>query len=229
MIHHDKIQAYICQGFHYDSTSEDFAGLNEISQMALEKKRIKDEEIVKATGIIQRRRRVDEWASVIGLSSALYSINEVVSAYIYDDVGNEETVSRACRQEKDALETRRRESSKDPEYRARRRAEVIQELRTHGLTLRPEFRFCDEYITGETSASVEQVVATMKLTQHLLEYSDSIWSSWHNTLEVGTRRMMWTGEVMGWYDACKRVIQESRTQIIEYGYDSDNEFDYTFG
>ena len=195
--------------------------LEEIRETSLVKKRIRDEKLAEAAAIRQRRSRVEDLASNIDLPSALFERNAIVVAYLHDNVGSKETVKKALQDEMEALLFRRRQSSA---YRAQRRAELVQELESKGLVLRQDSRFCSIYISGETNASKEEVVATMKVTEYLFAYGHRIWSRWHSSLEVGMKRMIRTGEATDWYEACQRVIQESHEQVTAY--DSDYDSDY---
>lgn len=176
-------------------------------------------ELAKVAARVKRRRNVEECAASVCISPALCERNAVILAYIYDNVGDQSSVLRACLEEKEALEARRGQSGN-------RHAELIEELRTHGLTLnndrsqglafRSDSRFCSEFISGETNASVEEVVATMKMTHHLLNYSHRVLSRFYDSFKAGMWRMVRTGEATGWYDAYQRVFRESSVQIAEY-------------
>lgn len=207
-LYDDEMRAYVDKGK---------GSLDAIRQTALERKRVRDLELAKVAAIAKRRKCVKEWASSVRTSHALCERNVVVRAYIYDNVGDENSVLRACLEEKEALDSRRRQS-------ANRRAELIEELRSQGLTLRSDSRFCSQYISGETNASIEEVVATMLLTNHLFGYSHRVWSRFHDSFETSMRRMVRTGEATGWYDSCQRVIRESSVQITEYDSDDSDEY-----
>jgi hypothetical protein len=199
--------------------------LEAIRKTSLEKKRVRDEKLAKAAAIRKRRQHVENLAFHIDLPYDLFERNAIVVAYLHDDVGSKETVKKALQDEKEALLIRRRQSSESPAYRAQRRAELVQELESKGLVLRQDSRFCSIYISGETNASKEEVVATMKVTDYLFAYGHRVWSRWHSSLEVGMKRMIRTGEATDWYQACQRVIQESHEQITT-AYDSDYDSDY---
>lgn len=224
LLYDKEMRAYIDKGK---------GSLEAIRETSLVKKRIRDQKLAEAAAIRQRRSRVEDLASNIDLPSALFERNAIVVAYLHDDVGSKETVKKALQDEKEALRIRRRQFSESPAYRAQRRAELVQELESKGLMLRQDSRFCSIYISGETNASKEEVVATMKVTEYLFAYGRRSWSRWHSYLEVGMKRMIRTGEATDWYQACDRVIQESHGKIqiqiqiqITTAYDSDYDSDY---
>lgn len=212
-LYDNEMRAYIDKGK---------GSLEAIRQTALERKRVRDVELAKVAARVKRRKCVEEWAASVCISPALCERNAVVLVYIYDNVGDENSVVRACLAEKEALEARR-------EHTGHRGAELIEELRSQGLTLRSDSQFCSHYIAGETNASIEEVVATMLLTNHLFAYSHRIWSRFHDSFEAGLRRMVRTGEATGWYDACDRVIRESSMQIEENDSDDSEYGEYGGG
>ena len=197
--------------------------LDAIREKALVWKRERDERRAKEVAIETRRTLVDRCAFDVEFRSGLCMRNPVVLAYIYDGVGNAETVTRACLEEKEALESRRRQYAESPAYGAQRRAELLVELASKGLPLRSDSLFCKQYISGESNASVQEVVATMKLTQYLFSFSHRVWSRLHHSWEARMRTMVRTGEATGWYDACERVKHGGGSTI---DYDSDDSDDF---
>jgi len=209
----DEVRAYINRGG---------GTLDAIRETALARKRERDERRAKDLAIEARRSVVDRCAFDVDFRSGLCMRNFVVLAYIYDGIGNVETVTRACLEEKDALKTRRRQYAESPTYGAQRRGELLVELASKGLSLRSDSLFCKEYISGESNACVEEVVATMEMTNYLFMFSHRVWSRLHHSWEKRMREMVRTREVEGWYDAYERVKNSGRT----IDYDSDDSYDW---
>jgi hypothetical protein len=101
-----------------------------------------------------------------------------------------------------------------------RRADLVDELRGHGLKLRNDSNFCSEFIKGTTTASVQEVGATMSLTSFLFQSGHRCWSENHSRLERIMRERYRSGECSDWYAAYKSV-----KPLVEYPdeYDSDND------
>ena len=178
--------------------------LEEIRELALRKKKMHDEKAAREAEKATRRDVVKQCARSVGLSCPhLYQRNAVITRYIQDGIGTKETVTQSCLEEKQALDERRRLSEQN---RAPRRAQLIAELQSHGLSLRPDSRFCSQYITGETNASLQEVVATMKLTAFLFSRGHRTWSNWHNVLEGKMKARVRSGESPDWYAACQHVM-----------------------
>jgi hypothetical protein len=88
-----------------------------------------------------------------------------------------------------------------------RREDLRAELYAHGLVLRSDSKFCSQYIRGTTGASLQEVVATMKLTNHLFtQGGHRHWSRNHWDLESRMRSLMQKGQAASWYDACAAVL-----------------------
>ena len=183
--------------------------VEQVCETACEEKRVRDARAKKAAAIEKRRTAVSRWSRGM-VSAQYYERNAVINQYIYHAIGDENTVTRACEEEKTALEHRRQSSL---QTRDSRRAALIAELQVHGLILRPDSRFCSQYIMGETNASLEEVVATMELTAFLFDYDHITWSNWHNTLEYEMRKSVRSGEIENWYDACRHVISKYQDDV----------------
>lgn len=103
-----------------------------------------------------------------------------------------------------------------------RREDLVHELRQHGLSLRKDSNFCEQFIQGTTEASLQEVGATMALSAHLFQHGGHrCWS--HNAahLEGVMRKRYGTNECDSWYDAF-----ESVKSLVDhsYRYDSDDEY-----
>ena len=107
-----------------------------------------------------------------------------------------------------------------------RRAALIEELAAHGLELRSDSAFCRDYIRGTTTASLPEVVATMKLTSFLFSVHHRAWSRWHKYLENAMKTKMQSGHHQCWYAACEEVIETNIMNVQNGDYFSDYESDY---
>jgi len=65
-----------------------------------------------------------------------------------------------------------------------------EELWRHGLRLRGDSQFCKNYIEGDTSASLQEVVATMKMTSKLFGHGHRCFSANHEVLKARMRKFM---------------------------------------
>lgn len=102
-----------------------------------------------------------------------------------------------------------------------RRDDLAVELTKHRLRLRPDSKFCSQYIQGTTSASLQEVVATMKLTDYLFTNGGHRgWSQNHFRLENEMRQGMESGKYRSWYDAYDAAKNLARF------YDSDSETEF---
>jgi chorismate mutase len=123
----------------------------------------------------------------------------VISMYISDGKGTLDDVKAALVAESEAQKARRSHSSQ-------RREQLIAELHAHGLELRPDSKFCDSYIYGDTSASLEEVVATMKLTTYLFSRGGHrCYSKNHLELKEAMESGVLSGKYGGWYEAFEAV------------------------
>lgn len=192
---YSEIEAYVHNGK---------GSLESIRVMAMEKKKIHDQAEAIALAKSKREQQVRSWASSFGLEWALALRIPEVTQYMNNGTLSKALVIEACSQESDRLEERRQVSAQQAPLR---RSELKVELEAHGLNLRRDSRFCQDYITGETNASLQEVVATMKITSFLFARGYLTWSKWHSEFEREMRRMMTTGQCGNWYDACNRTIE----------------------
>lgn len=82
------------------------------------------------------------------------------------------------------------------------------ELEKRGLRLRSDSRFCAQFIEGTTTASVEEVVATMCITTFLFNTGGpGCWSENRYKLESHMREGMKQGRYTSWYQACDASMQ----------------------
>ena len=106
-----------------------------------------------------------------------------------------------------------------------RREDLVAELREHGLTLRSDSTFCQQFVQGTTNACVQQVVATMALSSYLFTFGHHCWSNNHLTLESIMEKRYDSGECDNWYDAF-----ESVKPLVNHSYydddDDDSDIDY---
>ena len=131
--------------------------------------------------------------------------SDIVASYI--DTGNGQlngAVGVACDK---ALKDLQDHSNPVQFLKELRRSDLVVELCKHNLVLRSDSRFCLQYITGTTDASLQEVVATMKLTSFLFNMGHKCWSENHGYLESQMRNRIKAGMDHCWYDACKVVVQ----------------------
>ena len=90
--------------------------------------------------------------------------------------------------------------------------------------LRSDSTLCQQFIQGTTNACVQQVVATMAISSHLL----SCWSINRLKLESVMKKRYKSGECDNWYDAF-----ESVKPLVNHSYydefdddDDDSDIDY---
>lgn len=106
-----------------------------------------------------------------------------------------------------------------------RRTDLIKELNSQGLNLRNDSLFCQQFIDGKTKAPIQEVVATMKLTNYLFNMGGPrYWSHNHFTLECEMHRKMISGEYTDWYTACEAV--KALAEDPPYSYHDDYYDDY---
>lgn len=188
--------------------------LDAIRAVALAMKQARDVEQARARLVKNRRAQYRQWIQEIRLSQDKYLGDPVVRRFIYDGVGTKEDVVQAVHQ---AFQADQERYAASMQQAPDRRAQLAQELAAHGLTLRPDSKFCRQYIRGETSASLQEVVATMKLTSFLFSFGHRTWSRWHNTLETAMKIRMQTGQFECWYAACEHVIETNTASVQNDG------------
>lgn len=87
-----------------------------------------------------------------------------------------------------------------------RQNELRSALGNAGLSLRSDSSFCKSFINGTSLASMDEVVATMRVTNFLFGYGHSYWSNYHSQCESSLSNFV-MNEGMSWsdaYDATKK-------------------------
>lgn len=164
-----------------------------------------------------------QWIKEIRLSQEKYLHLPIVKRFIYDGLGSKDEIVKAVQQEFQADQERLAAKMK---LAPRLRDQLIAELADHGLDLRPDSKFCRQFIRGETNASLQEVVATMKLTSYLFSFGHRTWSRWHSVLENSMRIRMQTGQFTCWYEACEDTIQTNAASVLNDDSDYDSDSDY---
>lgn len=89
-----------------------------------------------------------------------------------------------------------------------RRDELSSLLHRHGLKLRSDSHFCQEYINGSTECCAEEVVAVMRITAFLFERGGHVsWSEHHSFLE-SKLCLLHENMLCTWNEAADTVISE---------------------
>ncbi|ORY46379.1 hypothetical protein BCR33DRAFT_715482 [Rhizoclosmatium globosum] len=93
------------------------------------------------------------------------------------------------------------DNDKDDELR-----EVLEAtLEEHGLELREDSIFCQEFLNHEICCNLEEVVAVMLVTNALFRYSHVAWSTLHDEVEDELKSLA-LDEGMDWIPAAKQLI-----------------------
>lgn len=88
-----------------------------------------------------------------------------------------------------------------------RRDLLRRELGRFNLELRSDSRFCNQFIEGETLATLEEVVATMRVTSFLFRRGGHrLWSINRFRLETHMRDLVGNGN-HHWYSACEEAMR----------------------
>ena len=92
----------------------------------------------------------------------------------------------------------------------RQRRQLLEmELKNHGLTLDDHCQIYTDYIRGDTDASRQEIVATMKLAEFLFRRTGHrCWLCSHYRLQGRMRLLERTGEVKTWYQGADLVMNE---------------------
>jgi hypothetical protein len=152
---------------------------------------------------------VREEAEVVRRRLAIESATGIVNGHTHDPVlvrhvrdGNEDAAVVVA-----AVENVRCRH----EWNSRIRRDTLETaLAAVGLELRPDSRFCEAYIRKTTVASLDEVVAVMRLTAWL--FAVHAWRRHHHEKECRLRAMMHDATVDTWAEAVDRVIQEGIPQ-----------------
>lgn len=88
-----------------------------------------------------------------------------------------------------------------------RRDLLRRELGRFNLELRSDSRFCNQFIEGETPATLEEVVATMRVTSFLFRRGGHrLWSINRSRLETHMRDLVGNRN-HHWYSACEEAMR----------------------
>lgn len=204
-----------------DYVDKNRGSIEDIQRVALRLKQRYDTNQAKLRLIKERQALYREWIQEIRLSHHKYVDLDVVRRYIYDGVGTQHEIVRAVQQQFAADQERVQARMQQAPGR---KEQLKAELAAHGLALRSDSQFCTQYIRGETAASLQEVVATMKLTSFLFGYGHRTWSRWHVTLENAMRIKMYTEQFSNWYAACENVIQTNRDSIANEDESDDSDY-----
>lgn len=200
--------------------------LEEIRTLVVSKKKVYDVQQAHARVLKQRRAEYCQWVQELQLSYKMYLNNPVVNRYLQTGIGSKDEVVEAVRLQFKTYKERLEQCQQQAPVR---RNELVAELTLHGLTLRSDSTFCRQYIRGETTASLQEVVATMKLTSFLFSRGGHrVWSRWHKILENVMKNRVRSGVTQCWYSACNYVMETNMNNLDdndddEYYYYSDSE------
>lgn len=87
-----------------------------------------------------------------------------------------------------------------------RRTQLTTELRLYGLSFPEGNQLCKNYIEGCTSASLEEVVASMRLARYLVDVGgEDYWRKNAPTLGAMMRESMLVGKTCSWHEAFENV------------------------
>lgn len=195
--------------------------LETIRTLAVSKKVVYDAQQAQARVLKERREEYRGWIAELGLREKTYLGDPVVHRFLQKGIGTKDEVVQSVRLQWEAEKGRLALCRQQAPIR---RGELVAELTAHGLTLRSDSAFCRQYIDGETSACLQEVVATMKLTSFLFSRGHYVWSRWHKTLESVMRHRIRSGATQCWYAACDYVIATNQGNL--YDHDSDSDSDY---
>mmetsp|Transcript_9673 Transcript_9673/g.11925 ORF Transcript_9673/g.11925 Transcript_9673/m.11925 type:complete len:402 (-) Transcript_9673:367-1572(-) len=101
-----------------------------------------------------------------------------------------------------------------------RRNDLRNALRSRGCSLRSDSSFCNSYISGTTIASLDEVVATMRITKHLFGISHIAWSNHASEMESEMRERAEEFSQRGWHSAADYVIRNVNIDADDYSYES---------
>lgn len=197
---------------------KDQGSLESIRILALEKKKVYDAQQAHARLIEKRRADYGAWVQELQLSQKMYLNNPVVIRFIQHGIGTKDEVVQAVQAHQERLDLYQQQAPA-------RQDELVAELKEHGLKLRSDSTFCRQYIRQETTASLQEVVATMKMTSFLFSKGHRKWSRWHRILENAMRNRIRSGATQCWYAACEYVMETNETSI-DHDHDDDSDSDY---
>ena len=108
--------------------------------------------------------------------------------------------------------------------RPTRRALLKRELQSHNMTLRGDSKFCQQFINGDVTNSVQEVVATMKISAFLFRTGGHrCFSENHELLKARMQGYISAGTHSCWYLACDAALG---SELTSWEYDSSDEEDY---
>ena len=87
-----------------------------------------------------------------------------------------------------------------------RSAALRAALSQHGCQLRSDSSFCQQYISGGCFCSMEEVVAVMKLTKALFNYSHKAWSNCRHRFETALEESVYSSG-KSWIKAVNGIIK----------------------
>lgn len=86
----------------------------------------------------------------------------------------------------------------------KRRKLLQTELEKFGLQLRADSFYCKMFIEGNTNNTLEQVVATMRITSFLFKHGHSYWSI--NRIRFENTMKEYYIQCSNWYEACEKTM-----------------------
>jgi len=108
--------------------------------------------------------------------------------------------------------------------RSERERLLREELGCHGLDLRRDSQFCKNYIDGDTDASLQEVVATMKISSFLFDHGGHrCFSANRELMKARMKQMMECRLFPCWYQACEAALALPLLDWDSYGYDGGDE------
>jgi hypothetical protein len=155
---------------------------------------------VRQHAVNERQSQYQQWVLGMNLDRFLYLSNPVVDRFIYDGIGTKDDVIQ------EVLRVRQKQVRRD---------DLDAEMTSRGIQLRFDSRICNEYIRGETDASLPEVVATMKLSSFLENRGYYSLSRWQVILENEMKNHVRSGATACWYEACDYVIAANETNIYD--------------
>lgn len=204
-----------------DYVDKNRGSIDDIRRIASKLKEKYDKNQARLRLIKERQAQYREWVNELRLSHHKYLDLDIVRRFIYDGVGTQDEIVLAVQQQFAADQERVKARM---QLAPGRKEQLKAELAAHGLALRSDSQFCNQYIRGETTASLQEVVATMKLTSFLFGFGHRTWSRWHRVLEFSMRIKMQTEQFLNWYAACENVIQTNRDSIANEDNSDDSDY-----
>lgn len=200
--------------------------INQQVVQATQNRKDRETRLQNLLGLVYNLAGEKEW--IRGVPVNVWLTDSVISEYVKTGAGN---IEEACSTLVATLTTHQfssfthTDTTPSPRLMGHlftmRRHGLIKELSAHGLGLRSDSKFCEQFIAGKTTASIEEVVAIMMLSCYLFQQGGHrCWSSNHSHMEQAMRKRMKNMEYDSWYAAYESV---KSLMVIEY-YDDD--YDY---